>query len=66
MTYNRKMPKEVVTSEATRKALEAARTEKQRIAALEMESGLSRGIKKKVSVKLKHVGRTRNQTPVHR
>ena len=54
------MPKEVVTNEATRKALEAARNEKQRFAALEMESGLSRGIKKKVSVKLKHVGRTRH------
>ena len=58
MTYSRKMPKEVTTSEVTRKALEAARNEKQRLAALEMESGTARGLKKDFSVKL-NVGRSR-------
>ncbi len=66
MTYNRKMPKEVGTNEATRKALEAARNEKQRLAALEMEAGMARGIKNNVSVKLKHVGRTGHSKAVHR
>ena len=66
MTYKRKMPKEVGTNEATRKALEAARNEKQRLAALEMEGGLSRGIKKTVSVKVKDVGRTGHSKAVHR
>ena len=66
MTYNRKMPKEVVTNEATRKALEAARNEKQRLAALEMEAGMVRGIEKTVSVKLKHVGRPGHSKAVHR
>ena len=60
MTYTRTMPKEVTTGDATRKALEAARSEKERIAALAMESGLSRGIKKDVNVKLKNVGRSRH------
>ena len=60
MTYTRKMPKEVTTGDATRKALEAARSEKERNAALATESGLSRGIKKHVNVKLKNVGRSRH------
>ena len=60
MTYARKMPKEVATGDATRKALEAARSEKERNVALATESGLSRGIKKHVNVKLKNVGRPRH------
>ena len=59
MTYSRKMPKEVAIGDATRKALEAARSEKQRLAALEMESGMARGLNKDFSVKL-NVGRSRH------
>ncbi len=59
MTYHRKMPKGVATGDVTRKALEAARNEKDRIAALAMESGMARGVKQHLSVKL-NVGRPRN------
>ena len=67
MTYTSKLPKQVTTNEATRKALEAARNEKERIAAREMEAGMLRGIKKTVSVNLKkNVGRPGHSKAVHR
>ena len=48
MTYTRKLPKQVVTADATRKALEVAANEKQRVAARQMEAGMASGIKKKI------------------
>jgi hypothetical protein len=59
MTYNRKMPKQVEPSEATRKALGSARTEKQRVAASQMEAGMASGLKKEL--RIKHVGRSANK-----
>ena len=59
MTYARKMPKQVDTSDATRKALEMSRTEKERMAIRAAEAGVARGLKKEVKVKL-NVGRSAN------
>ena len=47
MTYTRKLPKQVATGDATRKALEAAANEKQRVAARQMEAGMASGVKKR-------------------
>ena len=58
MTYARKMPKPVETSEATRKALDNARTEKERLAVRAAEAGTASGVKKEFKVKVKHVGRS--------
>ena len=54
MPYARKMPKPVGTSEVTKKALEMARTEKERLAILAAEAGMVGGLtKKSVGVKAK-------------
>jgi hypothetical protein len=66
MTYARKMPKPVETSEATRKALDNARTEKERIAVRAAEASMVGGVKKEVKVKVKqNVGRSGGSKAVH-
>jgi hypothetical protein len=63
MTYTRKLPKQVTTGDATRKALEAAANEKQRVAARQMEAGMASGVKKEL--RIKHVGRSANSKALH-
>ena len=65
MPYARKMPKSVDTSDATRKALEMSRTEKERMAVRAAEAGMARGVKKEVEVKLNNVGRSANSKAPH-
>ena len=54
MPYARKMPKSVGTSEVTKKVLEMARNEKERLAIHAAEAGMVGGVtKKSVNVKVK-------------
>ena len=63
MTYTRKMPNKVETSDTTKKALEMATNEKERLAVRAAEAGMSSGLKKEVKVKL-NVRRAANQKAV--
>ena len=51
MTYTRKMPNKVETSDVPKKALDMATNEKERLAVRAAEAGMSSGLKVKLNVR---------------